>query len=94
MFCALPTPQLVNFVVGGKTPMMEVDELKAAGFSLVLFANAALQASVKAQQEVLASLLANGSLRDVGDRLATFAERQRMVGKPELDALVARYEGS
>ena len=91
---ALPTPQLVNFVVGGKTPMMEVDELKAAGFSLVLFANAALQASVKAQQEVLASLLANGSLRDVGDRLATFAERQRMVGKPELDALVARYEGS
>jgi len=91
---ALPTPQLVNFVVGGKTPMMQIDDLRKAGFSLALFANAALQASLKAQQEVLGSLYKNGSLEKVSDRMATFAERQRVVGKPELDALIERYEGS
>ena len=91
---ALPTPQLVNFVVGGKTPMMGADALREAGFSLVLFANAALQASIKAQQEVLVSLYRKGSLDEVSERLATFSERQRVVGKSELDALVAKYEGS
>ena len=91
---ALPTPQLINFVVGGKTPMLEIEDLREAGFSLVLFANAALQASIKAQQEVLGSLYSHGSLSQVNDRLATFSERQRVVGKDELDALVAIYEGS
>lgn len=91
---ALEKPQLVNFVVGGKTPMMQLDDLRQAGFSLVLFANAALQASIKAQQEVLASLYKNGSLDAVHHQLASFTERQRVVAKPELDALVAKYEGS
>ena len=91
---ALPTPQLVNFVVGGKTPMMELGELRSAGFSLVLFANAALQASIKAQQEVLGSLYKTGSLDSVQDRMASFTERQRVVGKPALDVLVERYEGA
>lgn len=91
---ALPTPQLVNFVVGGRTPMMRLDDLRDAGFSLVLFANAALQASIKAQQEVLGSLYDTGSLDQVGHRLATFSERQRVVGKDKLDTLVAKYEGS
>jgi 2-methylisocitrate lyase-like PEP mutase family enzyme len=91
---AMPAPQLVNFVVGGKTPMLEAAELKKAGFSLVLYANAALQASVKAMQEVLGSLYRTGSLSEVEDRLASFSERQRLVGKPQFDALSARYEGA
>ncbi|WP_109467142.1 isocitrate lyase/PEP mutase family protein [Albibacillus kandeliae] len=90
----LPAPQVINLVVGGKTPMMELDALRDAGFSCVLYANAALQASVKAMHEVLGSLLRTGSLSEVSDRLASFSERQRLVGKPEIDALSARYEGS
>ncbi|MAS04973.1 MAG: carboxyvinyl-carboxyphosphonate phosphorylmutase [Ahrensia sp.] len=91
---ALPTPQLVNLVVGGRTPMVELADLKEAGFSFVLYANAALQASVKAMQDVLGSLYKVGSLAEVEDRLATFTERQRIVGKPEIDALSQRYEGA
>lgn len=91
---ALSTPQLVNFVVGGRTPMLESEKLKEAGFSLVLYANTALQASIKAMQDVLGSLYKNGSLIEVEDMLATFSERQRIVGKPEIDALSQRYTGS
>ncbi|MCA8906558.1 MAG: isocitrate lyase/phosphoenolpyruvate mutase family protein [Rhodospirillaceae bacterium] len=90
----LPAPQMLNLVVGGRTPMMAPEDRIAAGFSLVLYANAALQASVKAMQEVLGSLLKDGSLDKVSDRLASFSERQRLVGKPGYDALSQRYEGA
>ena len=90
----LPAPQILNLVVGGKTPMMESAELAAAGFAFVLYANAALQASVLAMQEVLQSLSDTGSLSKVSHRLADFSERQRLVGKPLMDELSSRYEGA
>lgn len=87
----LPTPQVVNVVMGGHTPMLSLDELRSAGFSLVLYANAALQASMKAMQEVLGVLRETGSLHGVEDRLASFSERQRLVGKTTFDLLERRY---
>jgi 2-methylisocitrate lyase-like PEP mutase family enzyme len=87
----LGVPQVANMVVGGKTPLVTRDELAAMGFGLVLYANAALQASVLAMQEVLGALRRDGSLAAVGNRLVSFAERQRLVGKAEWDALEARF---
>jgi 2-methylisocitrate lyase-like PEP mutase family enzyme len=87
----LAVPQVANMVVGGKTPLAPRDELAAMGFGLVLYANAALQASALAMQEVLGALGRDGSLAAVSHRLASFAERQRLVGKPEWDALEARF---
>jgi 2-methylisocitrate lyase-like PEP mutase family enzyme len=87
----LGVPQVANMVVGGKTLLVTRDELAAMGFGLVLYANAALQASVLAMQEVLGALRRDGSLAAVGNRLASFAERQRLVGKAEWDALEARF---
>jgi 2-methylisocitrate lyase-like PEP mutase family enzyme len=87
----LAVPQVANMVVGGKTPLATQAELAAMGFGLVLYANAALQASVLAMQEVLEALRRDGSLAAVSSRLASFAERQRLVGKPDWDALEARF---
>jgi 2-methylisocitrate lyase-like PEP mutase family enzyme len=87
----LSVPQVANMVVGGKTPLATRDELAAMGFGLVLYANAALQASALAMQEVLGALRRDGSLAAVSNRLASFAERQRLVGKPDWDALEARF---
>lgn len=90
----LPAPQLVNVVMGGRTPMLPLEELGAMGFSIALYANAALQAMVKSAQDVLGTLKRNGSLDGVEDQLASFAERQRIVGKPRFDELEARYRGA
>jgi 2-methylisocitrate lyase-like PEP mutase family enzyme len=87
----LGVPQVANMVVGGKTPIATQGELAAMGFGLVLYANAALQASVLAMQEVLGVLHRDGSLAAVSSRLASFSERQRLVGKPEWDALETRF---
>ena len=87
----LPAPQVVNVVIGGKTPMLTHDEFRRLGFSIVLYANAALQASALAMQEVLGFLRNSGSLIGREYRLVSFEERQRLVGKPVFDALEARY---
>lgn len=80
-------------VVGGKTPLASQKELQAMGFSLVLYANAALQASVLAMREVLGALYEDGSLARVESRLASFDERQRLVDKDTWDALERRFRG-
>ncbi len=85
----LNAPQLVNMVLGGKTPI--VDERTAAdmGFSLVLYANAALQGAVHGMQTTLAALKDKGVLAE--SAVTSFAERQRLVGKPTYDAMETRY---
>src|SRR5262245_24938256 len=84
-------PQIANMVFGGKTPDPGRAKLAEMGFSIVLYANAVLQAALKAGYDVLRALKKDGSLLSVQDRLASFEERQRAVGKHEWDVLEARY---
>jgi len=90
----LPKPQLVNVVIGGKTPALSQEELRDFGFAIALYANAALQATIQAVQTVLGRLKSDGTLANVPDLLATFTERQRVVAKPAFDALESRFVGS
>jgi 2-methylisocitrate lyase-like PEP mutase family enzyme len=87
----LGVPQFANMVFGGLTPSVSQQGLADMGFGAVLYANAALQAALKSVREVLGSLKNNGSLDEVRERLASFDERQRAVGKEHYDALEARY---
>jgi 2-methylisocitrate lyase-like PEP mutase family enzyme len=87
----LPVPQVANIVFGGKTPEPGRDKLAEFGFSIVLYANAALQAALKASYDVLGALKTEGSLKSVADRLASFDERQRSVAKDIWDARETRY---
>ncbi|MFG1210964.1 isocitrate lyase/phosphoenolpyruvate mutase family protein [Xanthobacter flavus] len=87
----LPVPQIANIVFGGRTPDPGREQLAQMGFSLVLYANAALQAALKASYEVLEALKREGSLTSVSHRLATFDERQKAVAKDHWDQLETRY---
>jgi len=84
-------PQIANMVFGGKTPDPRREKLAEMGFSIVLYANAVLQAALKAGYDVLRALKKDGTLLSVQDRLASFEDRQRAVGKHEWDVLEARY---
>ncbi len=88
---AVAVPQVANIVFGGKTPDPGREKLAELGFSIVLYANAALQAALKASYDVLSVLKAEGSLQSVASRLASFDERQRAVAKDKWDAREARY---
>jgi 2-methylisocitrate lyase-like PEP mutase family enzyme len=87
----LHTPQLMNMVIGGKTPIVGADELGRLGYGFVLYANAALQGAVAGMQKVLTQLRDAREVREDPALVAPFAERQRLVGKPFWDALEQRY---
>ncbi|PKO80971.1 MAG: carboxyvinyl-carboxyphosphonate phosphorylmutase, partial [Betaproteobacteria bacterium HGW-Betaproteobacteria-13] len=87
----LSTPQLMNMVIGGKTPIFSATELGELGFGIVLYANAALQGAVIGMQKALTVLRDEKQLLESSGLVTPFAERQRLVGKPEWDALDKRY---
>jgi 2-methylisocitrate lyase-like PEP mutase family enzyme len=85
-------PQVANIVFGGKTPDPGRKHLAEMGFAIVLYANAILQAALKASSEVLTALKNDGSLERVSEHLASFNERQQSVAKDFWDDLERRYE--
>ncbi|MFY3383155.1 isocitrate lyase/PEP mutase family protein [Paracidovorax sp. MALMAid1276] len=84
-------PQLMNMVIGGKTPIFNAQQLGELGYGIVLYANAALQGAVMGMHNVLTTLRDAKEVREDSGLVTPFAERQRLVGKPHWDALEQRY---
>jgi hypothetical protein len=87
----LDKPQLMNIVIGGKTPALDQTELAELGFGIVLYANAALQGAALGMQRSLNQLKMHGRLDEDPNVVVPFNERQRLVNKPFYDALEMKY---
>jgi len=87
----LAKPQLMNMVIGGKTPIFNAEQLGELGYGIVLYANAALQGALAGMQKALTVLRDAKEVQESSGLVTPFAERQRLVGKPEWDALEKRY---
>ena len=87
----LAKPQLMNMVIGGKTPIFNATELSALGYGIVLYANATLQGAVMGMQKALTVLRDEKQVLESSGLVASFAERQHLVGKPAWDALEQHY---
>ena len=87
----LSKPQLMNMVIGGRTPIFNATELADLGYGIVLYANAALQGAVAGMQKALTVLRDEKEVKESSGLVTPFAERQRLVGKPEWDALEKLY---
>lgn len=85
------TPQLINLVVGGKTPIIDFAELDEMGFDLVLYANVALQGALKGMHDALSLLKGDGRMDENGP-VASFEVRQNAVNKSHYDNLERQYE--
>ena len=89
----LNTPQLMNMVIGGKTPITSAQELGQLGYGLVLYANAALQGALAGMQRTLTQLRETQRIDEDPALVTLFAERQRLVGKGVWDGLEEKYLG-
>lgn len=87
-------PQLINIVIGGKTPTLSREELGQLGYGIVLYANAALQSAAHGMQKALHRLHADGRLDEDSSIVAPFDERQRLVNKSLFDGLERKYAAS
>ena len=72
-------PLVANLVEGGRTPLVDVAGLGAAGYRVVLFANTALRLGARAIRDGLAELRATGDASRLEDRLLAWDERQELV---------------
>ena len=89
---ALAVPQLVNVVIGGKTPTLDAAEFAQLGFGLVLYANAALQGALFGMTAALTRLRDSGRLDEDSGLVASFAQRQQLVQKDLFDGLALGYK--
>ncbi len=87
----LAKPQLMNMVIGGKTPIFGAEQLGEMGYGIVLYANAALQGAVAGMQKALTVLRDTRRVDEDPSLVVPFAERQRLVCKPHWDALEKKY---
>jgi 2-methylisocitrate lyase-like PEP mutase family enzyme len=84
-------PQIVNVVIGGKTPTLNATAYAEMGFSIVLYANAALQGALRGMTNALELLKKEGQLNEDLQWVASFEERQAIVQKSFFDELDKKY---
>ena len=87
----VPGIHVCNLVIGGKTPVLHREELGRMGYAVIAYANAALQASLLAQQLVLAHLKKEGTIAGFEDRLMMFKDRQKVVQGDRFKEMALRY---
>ena len=88
---SIQAPQVANMVFGGLTPEPGREALASMGYSIVLYANAALQAAIQAADITLSSLRDTGSLAECSDLLASFDKRQAVVQKEKWDEFERKH---
>ena len=87
----VPGPKLINMFEGGKTPLVPLGRLHALGYRIVIIPSDLQRAAIRAMQDVLAAITRDGNSRAVADRMATFVEREAVVGTPDYLELDQRY---
>jgi 2-methylisocitrate lyase-like PEP mutase family enzyme len=88
---SVPGVHFCNMVVGGKTPLLEREELGRMGYAGIFYANVALQASLLAMRNVLGHLQKHGTMKDAEDLVMSFEDRQKMVDMDKFKDLERRY---
>lgn len=90
------TPLVANMIERSKTPLLPEAQLKAMGFNIILYANAALYLGAYAIRNGLSVLAKERTTESLMGQMLSFAERQKLIGLAEADAyereLVARVD--
>jgi 2-methylisocitrate lyase-like PEP mutase family enzyme len=76
----LPQPKLLNMFEGGKTPLVPLARLHALGYRIVIIPSDLQRAAIHAMQETLEAIKRDGNSRSVAARMASFTEREAIVG--------------
>ena len=87
----LPGWKLINMFHGGKTPLLPVARLEQLGYHLVIIPSDTQRAAIKAMQRVLAAIGRDGSAAAMTADMATFKEREAVIGTADFIDRDKRY---
>lgn len=85
-------PLLANMVEGGKTPLLTIAELGKLGFRLAIHPGAMARVVGQAATHYLATLKADGTTRNMLDRMFDFARLNEVIGTDTMLAEGDRYQ--
>ncbi|HLZ25723.1 MAG TPA: isocitrate lyase/PEP mutase family protein [Chloroflexota bacterium] len=88
---SISAPLLINMFEGGRTPLVPAAELAALGYRVMIVPSDLQRAAIKAMQVVAATLRRDGSSASARERLASFADRDKIVDLAGWTALDNRY---
>jgi methylisocitrate lyase len=71
----------------GRTPFFTAAEFQEMGYRMVIWPVSSLRVAAKAQEELYASIRANGGAHKMVDRMQTRAELYAAIGYHEYEAL-------
>lgn len=84
-------PLMVNMFKGGKTPFLTVSQLEQMGFRIAIFPSETQRAAIHAMKRALSLLRKDGSTEAMDKELATFRERDTVVGLSEWQELEHKF---
>jgi len=86
-----PGPNVANMIEGGKTPILEREQLAELGFQLILYPLAGLFAAAKAMQSIYEKLNTDETTLGTDIPQMTFTEFNDLIGVEEKYAMAARF---
>lgn len=86
----LPQPKLINMFLGGKTPLVPLERLSALGYRIVIIPSDLQRAAIRAMQRTLDAIARDGDSSRLSDDMASFGEREEIIGTAEFLALDGR----
>jgi 2-methylisocitrate lyase-like PEP mutase family enzyme len=86
-----PAPNVANMIEGGKTPVLQLQELSALGFQLILYPLTALFAAARVIDSMYRKLKEHGTTPADTAQLMSFAEFNELIGVAEKYALAERF---
>ncbi len=84
-------PLLYNWIDGGKTPPLSLEEIEALGFKLVLFPVSMLFAATRAMNDLLEVFKQGKTPMEFSERSLTFSQFTDEIGLPDIQELERHY---
>ncbi len=84
-------PLLINMFRGGKTPLVPAEQLAALGYRIMIVPSDIQRAAIRAMQRAAAEIRRHGHTEAMAEDMASFAEREEIIGLTEVQALQQRF---
>ncbi len=88
---AVQTPLLINMFWGGKTPLVAAERLATLGYRIMIVPSDLQRAAIHAMQRAAAAIRQDGTTAALVDEMVSFAEREHIIGTPEVETLQKRF---
>lgn len=85
------TPLMANMIEGGKTPLTDWQQLHDLGFRIVVYPTAMTYAQAYANEQLVQTLIQEGTTKSYEDKMITFDRFNHFVGLEQVNAREALY---